>query len=72
VSIIPVEAAELTRSIILLFGVVVSMFSIELIGRRPGLLFGGAGLTSMLLIVGGLGTIANPSQGIGSAVIAFS
>jgi hypothetical protein len=64
--------SDLVFSIILLAGVLVSMFAIEYIGRRPGLLFGGAALTCLLVIIGGLGTIENPSQGIGSAIIAFS
>lgn len=66
------RGSDVALSIILLGGVLMSMFSIEYIGRRPGLLVGGVGLISMLLIVGGLGTIANPSPAIGSAIIAFS
>jgi hypothetical protein len=59
-------------SLILMFGVVLSMFSIEKIGRRPGLIFGGLGLTACLLIVGGMGTIANQTAVTGGIIVAFS
>lgn len=59
-------------SIILLFAVLLSLFSVEKIGRRPGLLAGGIGLTACLLIVGGVGTIKVPTAATGGVLVAFA
>ena len=58
-------------SFILLGGVLIAMWSMELYGRRPGLVVGGSVLTACLLIVGGVATMTQTPT-TGGVIIAFA
>lgn len=59
-------------SLILVIGNIIGALGIDRVGRRTGLLLGGAVMISSLAIVGGVAMVQPSNSSLGAVIIAFS